>query len=80
MTVRTEFHASILPTSRDRNAAPATAFTVLSGLRARPRRGGPTLVALVWMLALAFFVFAVAVPAAVMQRRVQDERVARAGP
>ncbi|MBS1111240.1 MAG: hypothetical protein H6Q88_3232, partial [Anaeromyxobacteraceae bacterium] len=46
----------------------------------RSRHAGPTLVALVWMVALAFFVFAVAVPAAVMERRVQEERVARAEP
>jgi hypothetical protein len=32
------------------------------------------------MLALTFFVFAVAVPASVMERRVQAERVARSGP
>ncbi len=80
MTVRNEVHASILAPSSPGNAAPRPAFPVLSGPRARPRRGGPTLVALVWMLALTFFVFAVAVPASVMERRVQAERVARSGP
>lgn len=80
MTIRTEVHASILPASTDRNVSPATAFPVLSGLRARPRRGGPTLVAAVWMLTLAFFVLAVAVPASVMERKVQESRVARTGP
>ena len=56
-----------------RNEVPASIFAPR-----RSRHAGPTLVALVWMVALAFFVFAVAVPAAVMERRVQEERVARA--
>ncbi len=65
MTVRTELPAPIFAPSRSRH---------VSG------HSGPALVAVVWMLALAFFVFAVAVPAAVMERRVQEERVARAEP
>lgn len=80
MTVRSEIHASILPACRDRNAPSPTAFPVLSGVRARPRRWGPTLVAAAWMLTLAFFVLAVAVPASVMERRVQESRVARSEP
>ncbi|MEY2667976.1 MAG: hypothetical protein RJA59_614 [Pseudomonadota bacterium] len=79
MTVRTELHAPILAASPARNACPA-AFPALSGSRARAPHAGPTLIAVVWMLALAFFVFAVAVPAAVMERRAQDGQVARAGP
>jgi len=80
MTVRTEVHASILGPPSPRNAPAPAPFPALAGARARSRHAGPTLVGLVWMLVLAFFVFAVAVPAAVMHRRVQDERVARAGP
>lgn len=80
MTVRTEVHASILPASPARNAAPAAPLPLLSASRARPSRAGPTLVALVWMVALSFFVLAVAVPASVMERRAQEGRVARAGP
>ncbi len=80
MTVRTEVHASILAPPGPRNALPPAPFPSLSGSRARPRHAGPTLVGLVWMLVLAFFVFAVAVPASVMHRRAQEERVARAGP
>ena len=77
MTVRTESHASILPASPARNAAPPPA---LSPIRSRKDRAGPTLIAVVWMLALAFFVFAVAVPASVLERRMRDGQVARAGP
>ena len=80
MTVRTEVHASILPVSPARNAALPGAFPALSASRARAPHAGPTLVAVVWMLALGFFVFAVAVPASVMERRAQDGQVARAGP
>lgn len=80
MTVRTEIHASILPLPPARNAAPATAFPALSASRARAPHAGPTLIAVVWMVALSFFVFAVAVPASVMERRARDGQVARAGP
>jgi hypothetical protein len=80
MTVRTELHAPILPASPACNAAPASAFPALSASRARAPHAGPTLIAVVWMLALSFFVFAVAVPASVMERKAQDGQVARAGP
>lgn len=80
MTVRTEVHASILPVPPARNAAPRVEFAALSASRARAPHAGPTLIAVVWMLALAFFVFAVAVPASVMERRAREGQVARAGP
>lgn len=80
MTVRTELHAPILPASPARNAPPASAFRALSASRPRAPHAGPTLIAVVWMLALSFFVFAVAVPASVMERRARDGQVARAGP
>ena len=80
MTVRTELHAPILPSSPARNAAPASEFRALSASGARAPHAGPTLIAVVWMLALSFFVFAVAVPASVMERKVQEGQVARAGP
>ena len=80
MTVRTELQASILPVPPARNAAPREAFPALSASRARTPHAGPTLIAVVWMLALGFFVFAVAVPASVMERRAQVGQVARAGP
>lgn len=80
MTVRTEVHASILAPPGPRNALPPSPFPALAGARARSHHAGSTLVGLVWMLVLAFFVFAVAVPASVMHRRVQEERVARAEP
>ncbi len=80
MTIRTDVHAPILPVPPARNAAPTGAFPALSASRARAPHAGPTLIAVVWMLALSFFVFAVAVPASVMERRARDGQVARAGP
>jgi hypothetical protein len=78
MTVRTEFHPSIPAAPGPRNASPM-AFPALAGSRARSRHAGPTVLVLVWVLALAFFVFAIAVPASVMQRRVEASQVALAG-
>jgi hypothetical protein len=78
MTVRTEFHPSIPAAPEARNASPA-AFPALAGSRARSRPAGPTVHGLVWILALVFFVFAIAVPASVMQRHVEASQVALAG-
>ncbi|MGA8889988.1 MAG: hypothetical protein WB493_00370 [Anaeromyxobacteraceae bacterium] len=73
MTVRTEFPASIpAPTSR-RNPSPA--FPALDAFRARKPRAGLPVAAVVWMAALAFFVLAVAAPAAVLERRAAGSPV-----
>ncbi len=70
MTVRTEIHASIPPRPRARNADPRReVLPVLARLRARTPGTGAGLVAVVWMLVLAFFVLGVAAPAAILARR-----------
>lgn len=80
MTVRTEMQASISVPPSDRNAPPSATFPALTGSRARARHAGPTLLAIVWMVAFAFFVFAVAVPTSVMERKAREGRVAQVGP
>lgn len=67
MTVRTEFPASIPAPSSRRNPSPS--FPALRASRARGAHAGLPVAAAVWMAALAFFVLAVAAPAAVLERR-----------
>jgi hypothetical protein len=74
MTVRTEILASIPSTPGARNAPPPARFPALAGSRARARHAGPTVVGIVWAFALAFFVLAVAAPAAVMERQAAGAR------
>jgi hypothetical protein len=75
MTVRTEFHPSIATVREARNPSRPEAFPALAGSRARARHAGPVLLAIVWMLALGFFVLAIAVPAAVMRRTAEASQV-----
>ncbi len=80
MTVRTETPTPIPSLHWQRNAPARRPFPRLAHARARGPHAGPTLVAAVWMLALAFFVLAVAAPAAVMERQAAAQRaVAVAG-
>jgi len=73
MTVRTEFPASIPAPAPHRN--PSTAFPALRASRARKAHAGLPIAAAVWMAALAFFVLAVAAPAAVLERRAAGSPV-----
>ncbi len=77
MTVRTDDLVSLSSPFRSRNATPR-AFPALAGSRGPSGGAGISLVALVWMAALAFFVLGIAAPAAVMERRTEEVRVARA--
>lgn len=74
MTVRTETPTPIPFLHRERNAPAREAFPRLAHARARRPHAGPALVAAVWMAALAFFVLAVAAPAAVMERKAAEAR------
>ncbi|HET8723092.1 MAG TPA: hypothetical protein VFM53_02735 [Anaeromyxobacteraceae bacterium] len=76
MTVRTEIPTPIPSLHGERNAPAGNPFPRLARARARGPHAGPTLVAAVWMLALAFFVLAVAAPAAVMERTAAEARAA----
>jgi hypothetical protein len=67
MTVRTEFPASIPAPASRRN--PSVPLPFLRASRARRAHAGLPIAAAVWMMALAFFVLAVAAPAAVLERR-----------
>ena len=73
MTVRTEFPASIPAPAPRRN--PSTPFPSLRASRARRPHAGLPIAAAVWMVALAFFVLAVAAPAAVLERRTAGSPV-----
>jgi hypothetical protein len=73
MTVRTEFPASIPAPASLRN--PSGPFPALRVSRARRAHAGLPIAAAVWMAALAFFVLAVAAPAAVLERRAAGASV-----
>ena len=72
MPVRTDLPASIpsLPAARNADPRPE-ALPALARARGRSRSSGALLLALVWTLALAFFVLGVAAPAAILERHAR---------